>query len=296
MKRALSLLIIVGVAIAFSCRDAQEEGINKFSDPLLIKIYDFKDRRLGDSLYQYFSSPNEVYREEAVLAFGSIQDSIGINALSKMLKDESIGVRAAAAFSMGQTRSTQGESLLLEALASETDKSVREELIESYGKVTKRWNLSRMLRDASMPERFSWSIYRAGLRGMAGARLDSAAAILLGQTYGDITRLGAAHYFSRTGKNFEAFESTIINSATNDPSAEVRIASTLALGKIGTESSLTIVRRILKNESDYRVRVSAVRALRLFAFKKIQPDLIYALADSNINVAIAASELIGNRC
>ncbi|HMG94559.1 MAG TPA: peptidylprolyl isomerase [Chryseolinea sp.] len=292
MKPAVTLLTIVAVAITISCREKHVDTANKFSDPVLVKIYDFKDRRLADSLYQYFSSPEEVYREEAVLAFASIQDSLGVTALGKMLNDESPRVRSAAAFSIGQTSSSLGEALLTESLKTEKEKSVREELIESYGKVTRRWDPSWMGSDALVSERLSWSIYRAGLRGIANPHLDSVASILLGPSFDQTTRLGAAHYFSRTAKNFEKFESTIINSATHDSSAEVRIASTLALGKIITDSSLFAVRSVLKNERDYRVRVSAVRALRPFAFKKIKSDLIYALPDTNINVAIAASELM----
>lgn len=292
MKPAVRILTIVAVLITLSCHETREDTSNKFSDPVLIKIYDLKDRRLADSLYQYFSSPNEVYREEAVLAFASIQDSLGITALGKMLNDESSRVRAAAAFSIGQIRSSLGEPLLVESLRTEKEKSVREELTEAYGKITMQWNLLRMGMDTLVSERVSWSIYRAGLRGMANARLDSIAAVMLEPTFDDSARLGAAHYFSRPAKNFGKYESRIINSATHDPSVEVRIASTLALGKIGTDSSLSAIRRVLKNEGDYRVRVNAVRALRPFAFKKIKPDLVYALADTNINVAIAASELI----
>ena len=292
MKRIVNFLAMVVIATALSCHEKSEEIVNKFGDPVLIKIYDFKDRRLGDSLYQYFSSSNEVYREEAALAFASIQDSSAIAALGNMLSDENSRVRAATAFSIGQMKSPRGEQLLVELLKTEKDKFVRDELIEAYGKVTKRWDPSIMPLDSSVSDRFSWSIYRAGLRGMAGPRLDSVAAILLGQSYDQSNRLGAAHYFSRTGKNFERFESKIINSALSDPSEEVRIASTLALGKIATDSALSAVRRVLKNEKDYRVRVSAVRGLRLFPFKKTKPDFMYALTDTNISVPIAASELL----
>ena len=293
MKTTSRILIIGAVVTAFSCQENQG-ALNKFSDPVLIAIYDFKDRRLPDSLYQFFSSPNEVYREEAVLAFASIQDSSGIGALGKMLNDESSRVRAAAAFSMGQIKSSLTETLLVESLKTEEEKSVTEELTEAYGKVTKRWSLTRVGIDALGSERVSWSIYRAGLRGMANAHLDSIAAIMLGPSNDNSTRLGAAHYFSRTAKNFEKFESTLINSASDDSSFEVRMASTLALGKIVSDSCLSALRQILKNEEDYRVRVNAVRALRSFEFKKIQPDLLYALGDTNINVSIAASEVMAS--
>ncbi len=89
MNKAIALCVLVAVTITFSCQEKRNDGANKFSDPVLIKIYDLKDRRLADSLYQYFTSPNEKYREEAVLAFASIQDSTGISALGKMLQDES---------------------------------------------------------------------------------------------------------------------------------------------------------------------------------------------------------------
>jgi cyclophilin family peptidyl-prolyl cis-trans isomerase/HEAT repeat protein len=292
MKTTVHILTIVAVGIAFSCESRREDAFNKFSDPVLIKIYDLKDRRLHDSLYQFFSSPNEVYREESVLAFASIQDSSGVTALGNMLNDESSRVRAAAAFSIGQLKSSRAETLLVESLKTEKDKLVREELIESYGKVAKRWNLSWTGIDTLSSRRLSWSIYRAGLRGMANARLDSMAVVMMGPSYHTSARLGAAHYFSRTAKNFEKFEAALINSATNDPSVEVRMASALALGKIDTDSSLAAIRRILKNEEDYRVRVNAIRALRPFAFKKIQADLVQALDDTNITVAISASELM----
>jgi HEAT repeat protein len=294
MNKAITLCILIASTITFSCQEKRNGAANKFSDPVLIKIYDLKDRRLADSLYQYFTSPNEKYREEAVLAFASIQDSTSISALGKMLEDESRSVRTAAAFSIGQIGSALAEPFLLESLKTEKEKSVRDELIEAYGKITRQWDLSLMTNDSKMSERFSWSIYRVGLRGMANPHLDSIAAILLGPSYNQSTRLGAAHYFSRTAKNFEKFESIIMNSASTDSSVEVRMASTLALGKIVTDSSRSTINGILKNEDDYRVRVSAVRALRPFAFQKIQPELIHALDDSNINVAIAASELLAS--
>ena len=294
MNKAITLCVLIASTIIFSCQEKRNGAANKFSDPVLIKIYDLKDRRLADSLYQYFTSPNEKYREEAVLAFASIQDSTSISALGKMLEDESRSVRAAAAFSIGQIGSALAEPFLLESLKTEKEKSVRDELIEAYGKITRQWDLSLMTIDSKMSERFSWSIYRVGLRGMASPHLDSIAAILLGPSYNQLTRLGAAHYFSRTAKNFEKFESIIMNSASTDSSVEVRMASTLALGKIVTDSSRSTINGILKNEDDYRVRVSAVRALRPFAFQKIQPELIHALDDSNINVAIAASELLAS--
>lgn len=292
MKNIVRTFLLALPAIAFSCKQSPPNGANKFSDPVLVKIYDLKDRRSSDSLYRYFSSDNEIYRSEAALAFASIQDSSAIAAVGKMLTDESKLVRASAAFAIGQMKSSSAQGLLVNALTHEKDHNVRDELIESYGRIAKHWDLLSVANDSLLTERFSWSMYRAGLRGLANSFLDSLAAIVLSRSNKPEIRLGAAHYFSRTSKGYDKQQRFIINSAFADPSAEVRMASTLALGKIKTDSSLTAIRRVLSSDEDYRVRVNAVRALRLFEFEKIQSDLTKALSDKNINASIAASELM----
>ncbi len=292
MKLIGGLCTLSVVALTFSCQPSDNNHVNKFADPEIIKIYDFKDRRIADSLYQYLNHTDERYRAEAALALASIQDSSSINALGKMLTDESQTVRASAAFAIGQIKSSSGETILIEALQREKDRSVRNELIESYGKVARRWDLLPRVKDSLLTERVSWSIYRAGLRGMANAFLDSIAAIILTSSPDADIRLGAAHYFSRTSKGFEEFQRSIINAAIADSSAEVRMASTLALSKIVDDSSLSAIRDVLKNDKDHRVRASAIRALRTFSIKKTVNDLVSALDDRNINVAVASSEII----
>lgn len=292
MKCFATLCALIIAALLCSCRPSQKSYVNKFADTTILKIYDLQDRRKADSLYQFFSSADERHRAEAVLALASIQDSLGITALGKMLRDNSSTVRASAAFAIGQLKSSSGKRLLVEALQHEKDGSVRDELIESYGKITTRWDLSPATKDSLLTERYSWSMYRAGLRGLANTHLDSLAAFILTSSHKPDLRLGAAHYFSRTSKGFEKLQGVIINSAVADSSAEVRMASTLALRKIASDSSLNAIRQLLKRDKDYRVRVSAVRALQSFSFEKISHDLRGALEDTNINVSIAASELM----
>ena len=285
-------VVFVFILSAFACQPSHKEGVNKFADPVIIKIHDLKDRRIADSLRKYFSDSNEKYRAESALALASIQDSSAIPFLGNMLTDENETVRAAAAFAIGQTKSSTGERLLVEALKLEKQQSVRSELIESYGKIARHWNLLPTMRDSLLSERVSWSIYRAGLRGMANPFLDSIAAIILMSSRTADVRLGAAHYFSRTSKGFQKHQRVIINAAVSDHSAEVRMASTLALSKIVTDSSLSAVRLVLKNDKDYRVRVNAARAFRAFGFEKVKKDLIDALEDPNVNVSIASSEIM----
>src|SRR5437762_1194171 len=95
------------IIFILACRQSEKAPLNKFSDPILAKIADLQDRRLSDSLYQFLSSPNAVYRQEAVLAFASIQDSTAVDKIGRLLLlDSDSAVRMTAAFAMGQNPSS----------------------------------------------------------------------------------------------------------------------------------------------------------------------------------------------
>src|SRR5688572_2025805 len=59
MKLIGGLCTLSVVALTFSCQPSDSNHVNKFADPEIIKIYDFKDRRIADSLYQYFNHTDE---------------------------------------------------------------------------------------------------------------------------------------------------------------------------------------------------------------------------------------------
>lgn len=292
-KKSFLLLTLVGVLI--SCSDKRSSGINKFSDPVIQKIYDLKDKRLSDSLYQYFSHPDSLYRKEAVLAFGSIQDSLALHKIGKLMFNEpSSSVRKAAAFAIGQIQSTESERLLLGAVMKEKNKYVMSELLEAYGKTTRQWQLIQpsLLKDTGDATGVSWSIYRAGLNGRTDTTANSIAAKFLTENTDELVRLGAAHYFSRSAKNIEKYASVIAGAALKDRSAEVRMACATALRKIKDPSVIVTLKEIIDSERDFRVKVNALNALRSFPFEKTKSILYAALYNSNANVGIAASEVI----
>ncbi len=292
MKRIFLLPVI---AISLVCCHSSDQSINKFSDAVRLKIADLQDRRLPDSLYPYFDHKNAVYRKDAVQAFASIQDSTSADKIGKLLlMDADTAVRKAAAFAIGQIQNPHCERILLGALVKEKNPGVILEILQSYGKTTKRWQLARpaLLNDSTKTAGLAWSLYRAGLRGKTDSLANQVAKDLLGKKYHSQIRLGAAHYFSRGAKNFETAEKELIHTSGNDPSSEVRMAAALSLGKLISDSSLAALKNILKNEMDPRVLVNAVRALKAFPYSKTKHYLYEALNNKNVNVGIAASEVI----
>jgi cyclophilin family peptidyl-prolyl cis-trans isomerase/HEAT repeat protein len=288
-------LIAFFCVVITSCKDDASVSTNKFSDPVIVKIYDFKDRRLTDSLYQFLHDPNPIYRKEAVLAFASIQDSMALHKINRTLMSErDSSIKIATAFVLGQTPSIESERILLGAINREKDHDVLRELLESYGKTTHHWQLVQpaLLEDSSKAEGLAWSIYRAGLRGKTDSVANRIASKFLGDKYSPLTRLGAAHFFNRGAKGFETYFAQLSKSATTDKSEGVRMATTAALRKIVTDSSLSTLIKILQTEKSINVKVNAVRALQSFDIAKTKTVLFKSLHDPQPNLAVIAAEVL----
>lgn len=271
--------ILFSFVALISC-SGKKDGVNKFSDATFISIADFQDRRLSDSLYRFFTHENLAYRRDAVLAFASIQDTSAVDKIAALLNDPGTEVRNAAAFALGQTGGTKAFQYLLNTPGEFTSA----ETLEAYGKTSKN--------AASVPAEInSWGLYRLGLRGLADSTIIDEAIIFLGSE-NEQTRLGAAHFFARGPANILIAEKTLQKAALEDRSANVRMAATSALRKLSTPSSLETIKKILANDPDYRVRISAVRVLQNFPVIDTKQNLFAALGDSNLQVGIAASEVI----
>jgi cyclophilin family peptidyl-prolyl cis-trans isomerase/HEAT repeat protein len=274
----------------------QKKGINKFSDDTLVKIADLQDRRHSDSLYLFFDHENATYRREAVLAFASIQDTVAIVRLGKVLdNDADPAVRAAAAFALGQTGTAKSFSALMDALPNEQTAEVGREMIEALGKTDKGGSGMGVVKtdaDNLKKEGFAWSYYRLGLRGVADSSTVKRAGDFLPNPNTLSARLGAAHFFARGPREISSAEAVLQKAASSDESPYVRMAATSALRRINTPATLDVIKNILEKDVDYRVRSNAVRSLQAFPIKDTKQNLFAALKDSNQHVGVAASEVI----
>ncbi|MEO5602249.1 MAG: peptidylprolyl isomerase [Cyclobacteriaceae bacterium] len=293
MLNKVLLLLLLPFLLA-RC-NSEDRFPNKFSDPVRLKIADLQDRRLADSLYSFFNHENPLYRMDAVQAFGSLQNATAVDRIDALLnEDPESGVRKSAAFALGQTQNPKCEQILLSALVKETHPEVIIEILEAYGKSTSQWQLDfrTQLNDSSKTSGLSWSLYRAGLRGKTDTLANRAATILLDKFYSEPTRKGAAHFFSRGASRFENAEKEIISILRNDPSAEVRMAAATSLAKLPSDSSLAALKSIIRKDLDSRVVTNAILSLRTFPYHKTKHYLYEALGHKDMNVGIAASEVV----
>ena len=291
----MRLFLFPLIALFLVCCNSDDEPVNKFSDTFHLKIADFQDRRLPDSLYLFFNHENPAYRCDAIMAFGSLQDASAVDKIGRLLlMDKEASVRKAAAFALGQIQHPSCERILLGALVKEKSADITFEILQAYGKTTNRWQLepSVFLNDSTSTAGLAWSVYRAGLRGKTDSIANEVAKRLLAKNFSSQTRLGAAHFFARGATAFDKAQAELITAAKKDASPEVRMAAALSLGKIHTDSTLAALKNIIKNEEDPRVLINSIKALKSFPYSRIKNYLYEALHHKDINISIAASELI----
>jgi cyclophilin family peptidyl-prolyl cis-trans isomerase/HEAT repeat protein len=270
---------------------------NKFSDPAIVKIADFQDRRQTDSLIHFLLDRNPVYRTEAAVALGSVQDSIASLQLgSTLLEDPFVEARKAAAFALGQTGGVASVNALIPALEDKDGFVVREALV-ALGKTVTKNDLDVLKKfranDTLTQSGLAWAFYHVGLRGLADSVVVSKEKNFLHPTYSYQTRLAAAHFFSRGAKLSRAnFNSELITAATEDQSPFVRMAAASALRKIDSVKSIDPLIKIISTDRDYRVRIGAVRSLATVDANRAAQAVINSLDDVDENVGIAASEAL----
>lgn len=293
----LPFLILIISACQNEADETREQIHNKFHDPTMVEIYEYQDQRDTDSLLQFLNHEDPVYRATAAEAFGSVQDSLAIPMLAVLLNDENAKVRKSAAYALGQTYDSAAAKPLAMALQAEDSLFVKRELFEALGKVITQPNLewlnTQPTDDSLEKEGMAWGLYRAGIRNVHDDLSTGVAIVLLAKENNYLTRLGAAHYLYRSQNiTLDKYLPQLIEAATTDSSAEVRMAVTGALGKIKSPSAMQVLAEQSLNDVDYRVKINAIRALNAANFEQIDRSIYNALYDENVNVAITAANLI----
>ncbi len=287
-QRLLGLWLI----FCWACSSAP----NKFSDPVIVRLGEFQDRRQTDSLIYYLLSKEPLYRIEAAKALASVQDSAASMQLGSMLLEDPIAeAHAAAAFALGQTPGTASANALIPAL-QDKESGVLREVLEGLSKTIRPYDVAVLknfkAKDTLTQEGLVWAYYQLGTRGLADSVIVQKAIQFLKPTYSFQTRLGAAHFLNRTPKITIDRDHLLVEEASvKDVSPLVRMAATNSLRKLDSAKAIPVLTKAL-SDKDYRVRISAVRALASWNSIKPQKLVLSALSDKNESVGVAASEAI----
>jgi cyclophilin family peptidyl-prolyl cis-trans isomerase/HEAT repeat protein len=296
------IYLLTLLAFFISCSNDKKSGngssgpANKFHDTTLVRIYTLQDERNTNALLAYLDHSNPLYREEAALAFASVQDTAALKKLGKLLNDEQANVRKAAAYAFGQAGDSTFDFYLLEAIKSETNSQVMAEMLESLGKCCSRKGLQVLCETESSDSLIAagqmWGLFRAGARKLFAEKGISLAIKRLDISNAHNVRLGAANFLGRTrGIDLTPYSAGIENAVRSEHEYDVRMCEVSALGKIKPVNAGMLC-TMSGGDPDYRVRINAIRAMKGTAYADVSHHLYHALKDKNVNVAITSADFI----
>ncbi|WP_426060722.1 peptidylprolyl isomerase [Hymenobacter sp. B1770] len=321
--RLLPLLLLLA-ACARTPRPSADQA-NKYHDATMRQIGTAQDERNTAALLPFLTSANPTYRREAALAFASVQAPAAVPGLIPLLRDADPSVRRAAAYALGQTGdSTAVDSLRVRTLL-ETDNVVRRYVHEALGRTVTRSSLPELwrveiLNDTARAAALAWGLSRAALRGLSSPESIRRTVLVLSKPKLPArARLLAVVALSRT-RGLDAdlarlAQETLLAVAVKDRSYAVRAAAASTLGKIASLPApvvalkapkaparasaakpvvgpATVLARLAVKDRDYRVRLSAIRALPFAAaaYPASRKAVVYALSHDQAAVALTAAE------
>lgn len=266
------------------------------------KILVAQDSRDVKALSAFLKNKDPFVRGKAAFAAGSVQDTLLIHPLASLLTDSDATVRRAAAFALGQMNyvvdSVQRlviSSSLSERLFKENTEKVILAEIEALGKIGESSSLGALLQMNFMDNQrvageLALSIGRYAYRGI---RSDATVKLALG-LLASLDRSGqwkAVYALMRIGDHDSITENVEdIVSASHSGDADTRMLLATVLGKMKvSDPAETLLRQMSVADTDWRVRVNAVRALGGFPqTAAVQSVILSCAVDPNAHVSIAA--------
>ena len=293
---------------------------NKYHDAVNRQIGTAQDERNTAALLPFLTNSNPTYRREAALAFASVQAPAAVPGLVPLLRDGDYSVRRAAAYALGQIGDSTAVDSLLVRVQLERDAGVRRYLHEALGRTVTRASLPKLWRpdvptDTAHAVALALGLSRAALRGLTSPEsIKRTVQVLNFPKLPERGRLAAMVGLSRT-RGYDADlarlgQETLLRIAAKDRSYAVRAAAATTLGRLAAAAPApgaaapaagppskaatpgSVLARLATKDPDYRVRLSAVRALPfgLGTYTASRKAIFYALSHDRAPVALTAAE------
>ncbi len=302
MKTLVPLLLLCLFTTTLFAQRTDERA--RLRQEKLETILRIKDRRTvhDGKLIQFLGDQDPFIREHAALAYASIQDTAALPLLLPLLADRQLAVEEAAAFAIGQTAvvlSPQGQARLENEIIWKRlpDTRATDRMLEELGKFGTREGLSDLL--IRIGNVFPQTHVRAMTLALArfairGIQTTDAQRYLLRQIQStDAASWEAVYALQRIGDTPEIraeLERIVLLRNHTDPLVRMQLA--ILLGKVQDERiALDPLRRLAEFDTDWRVRVQALKALALYQMRSDPSTLQLfrrAFYDASTPVALSA--------
>lgn len=241
-------------------------GATKEAEEIL-RLEDLRDEGNG-RLTTLAKDPRPEVRARALLALGRLRDPKWANALTEGLNDKAPAVRRVAAFScslLGEKAPQTIEDALKASLLQERDDIVRGEMLLALARTGKEGAAATLIAGLSEKRILATSTLAVGLYAQRNQKVPDGIEQVLDPLlhHADVSvRYGTAYAMMRTKK---ATPHTVAR-AQLEPDPEIRALLARAVGNAVASKDLTPAQisgalLVLSSDSDWRVRVEALRSL-----------------------------------
>ena len=311
MKSALFSLLAIFLLIC-SCQNQPESSnpepdpeptpvsANMFSDDTIVAIYKLKQAGDFDSLSEFLEHENPKYRAVAAQVLGSAEAVLSVTVeLLLMLSDDDLEVRKSAAFTLGQYSDPSTASFMVEIAEKENDPEVLASLLVAIGR-SRGKNESNFLVGFPLPEEevlqvaLATGLYHFGISGFHSKECTSKVIEILEKASSAQARMMAANYLSRANIEGHPVEApTILRLFNEEKDADTRLALFSSLRKFENAEIISTAQSILENQSDYRLKVNAIRVLASKNDAR-STEIIRSsgFADENYQVSLTAAQAL----
>src|SRR5829696_5498497 len=269
MLNRIIAISLVCVALS-SASFAQKRSIPAATLLVIVKAED--ERRWGNDLRDLLSNSNALVRKRAALSAGRIGDEDAVGALTNLLeKDDDPGVRAMAAFAVGEVELEAGANALLVLLKKKSGPvALRARAIEAVGKIA-----AALPREREARQRELGAAILESLKSESAQSASNASIVLLGLT---------AVLRSRP-----ADAGPTLARLLTIPMTRVRADAANALARLRLKDGTDQLRKLLVSDLDPVVRANAARVLGVNEDKQsVDALLARATDDRDSRVRVSA--------
>ncbi|HEY0765999.1 MAG TPA: peptidylprolyl isomerase [Pyrinomonadaceae bacterium] len=248
--------------------------------PTLLLITKAEDeRRWDDDLRKLFASPNASIRTRAALAAGRIGNEDSLSALSDLLeKDADPGVRAMAAFAIGEVESEKGANALVAVLKNaKSSVELKARAVEALGKIA-----AALPREQEARQRELGAVVLETLNTAPTPRPNADHSLIL---FGLTAALRSRP--ANAGPTIAKFL------ASANP--RVREDAANALARLRLKDGNPQLRTLLASDADPIVRANAARILGVTEDKESYDSLLTkAMGDNDARVRVSATRALAS--
>ena len=303
--KIFSILLFIFV---FACTENNND-ISNFNNGIKKNIY--KDNEVlqtintyqqnadVENLIKYLNDKNPNYQIHSLYALASLKDTNALYSVLGLLSDENPQVRRVAAYTLGCFENPEAEQKLLEVYNTEQEDIVKETVLVALGKCGTEISLNYVVSlkikndNKQLLESQAKAFYYLAQKGYISQQMiDKVGYILNNQMVAEGVKQQFSYFLTLDNIEISDFYSIIKYELENRKNIFLLSNLAIGLGQIHSTESLNLLKNIIRAETDYRVKISAIKALENFNYYSTNDVIFEALQSDNPSLVIAASEYI----